>query len=56
MQFRLQDSSSIRFPVDGKPITFNTVYEWLEADGTWKPRFTVGHVNSGEDAAAAVVD
>lgn len=30
--------TTIRFPQDGKPITVKTIYEWLQSDGTWKPR------------------
>lgn len=31
---KLFGKTSIRFP-ENEPITFNTEYEWLHADGTW---------------------
>ena len=37
-QQRLRGTTTIRFPDDGKPLTVKTIYEWLQSDGSWKPR------------------
>jgi hypothetical protein len=44
-QAREFGSTTIRFPQD-EPLTVKTVYEWLQDDGTWKPRV----VNIGASA------